>query len=85
MFGITGWVKKTAGIFDKAYASESSVKSATYHVRRELKDMGLLFDKSRLSKVKVIYEGLSYNGFASFKGIMGFYYPSTQNIHILAM
>ena len=86
MFGISkSIVKSTKGILDKAYASEACVKSAAYRVRRELKGMGLLFDKSRLSKVQVIYEGLTYNGFASFKGIMGFYDPLTRNIHIPAM
>ena len=86
MFGINkGFVKKTVKTLVKAYASESSVKSAKYRVRRELKDMGLLFDKSKLSKVEVVYEGLSPNGFVGFKGYMGFYDPLTQDIHIPAM
>lgn len=44
MFGINkGFVKKTVKTLGKAYASESSVKSATYRVRREHKDMEFLF------------------------------------------
>ena len=86
MFGINkGFVKKTVKTLGKAYASESCVKSAAYRVRRELKDMGLLFDKSKMSKVEVVYEGLSPNGFAGFKGYMGFYDPQTKDIHIPAM
>ena len=77
--------KKAAERLGNAFASEAGVKSASYRVRRELKDMGLLFTKSRMSKVKVIYEGLCLNGLSGFVGIMGFYDPQTQNIHIPAI
>ena len=79
------FAKKAAERLDNAYVSETGVKSALYRVRRELKDMGLLFAKSKLYKVKVIHEGLSFNGLSGFVGFMGFYDPQTQNIHIPAI
>ena len=79
------FAKKAAERLDNAYASETGVKSALYRVRSELKDMGLLSQNSRLSKVKVIHDGLSVNGLSGFVGIMGFYDPQTQNIHIPAI
>ncbi len=77
--------KKAVERLDNAYASETGVKTAFYRVRRELRDMGLLFLNSKLSKVKVIHDGLSVNGLSGFVGIMGFYDPQTQNIHIPAI
>ena len=76
---------KAAKRLENVYVSESGVKSAFYRVRRELKDMDLLFEKSRMSKVKVIWELLSIEALGSFVGIMGFYNPQTQDIHIPAI
>ena len=89
MFGAKKSIsKKAAGwlveALDNVYVSEAGVKSALYRVRRELKDMGLLFANSRMSRVEVVYEGLSRAGLVSFVGIMGFYDPQTQSIHIPA-
>ena len=79
------FAKKAVERLDNVYISESGVKSALYRVRRELKDFGLLFTNSRLSKVKVIHEGATFNGLASFMGIMGFYDPQGKDIHIPAI
>ena len=76
------WLDKA---LDNSYISEAGVKAALYRVRRELKDMGLLFTNSKMSRVKVIHDGLSRDGLAGFVGIMGFYNPQTQNIHIPAI
>ena len=74
-------VKMAKDHLGDVFATQAEFKSALYRVRRELKDMGLLFPKSRLSRVKVIYD---INGLSGCVGIMGFYDPQTQSIHIPA-
>ena len=68
------------------FATFSQVKTATYKVRRDLRDLGLLFEGSRLSQVPVIYHyGLTQESYSGFRGEMGFYYFDTKDIHIPAI
>ena len=67
------------------FATFSQVKTATYKVRRDLRDLGLLFDGSRLSQVPVIYHyGLTKESYVGFGRAMGLYYFETKDIHIPA-
>ena len=83
---IESFIKDVSKRLDNVYLSESSLKSAFYKVRRELREMGLMFAYSRLDEVKYVYEKvISKETWDGIKGYMGFYFPSDGNIHIPAV
>ena len=49
--GVKEIVKNTTGRLANTIAREKTVRSAFYRVRKELRDMGLLFPGSRLDQV----------------------------------
>ena len=71
----------------KVYVSFDGMERAFNKVRRELEDMGLLFDGSRLDKVDCYYEGFTIGGLYGSVGAMGFYDPDKNDkaIHIPAV
>ena len=76
-------IKDASSRFGNVYLSEGSLKSTFYKVRRELREMGLLSDGSKLDDVKIIRETFSRDGLGGmFGGAYGFYHFDDQNIHI---
>ena len=76
-------IKDATNRFGNVYLSEGSLKSAFYKVRRELREMGLLADGSKLDSVKIIRETFTWDGLGGmFGGAYGFYHFDDQNIHI---
>ena len=76
-------IKKASSRLGNVYLSEGSLKSAFYKVRRELREMRLLSDSSKLDKVKIVRETFTWDGLGEmFGGAYGFYHFDDQNIHI---
>jgi hypothetical protein len=76
-------IKDATNRFGNVYLSEGSLKSAFYKVRRELREMGLLADGSKLDSVKIIRETFTWDGLGGmFGGAYGFYHFDDQNIHV---
>lgn len=71
----------------KVYVSFDEMERAFNKVRRELQDLGLLSEGSRLDKVDCYYEGFTIGGLCGCVGTMGFYDPDKNDraIHIPAV
>ena len=68
------------------YVSEAGLKAAKNKIRSELRQMGLLSVGSPLDEVQCIHAGaLSKETLSGIVGVMGFFYPWDQNIHIPAV
>jgi hypothetical protein len=75
--------KDATNQFGNVYLTEGSLFSAFSKVRRELREMGLLWDGSKLDTVKIIRETFTWDGFGEmFGGAYGFYHFDDKNIHI---
>ena len=66
----------------KIYTSFSEVERAYNKVRKELIDLGVLWDGSKLDGVECIYEPLQWRGLINW---MGFYDFDDRNIHFPAI
>ena len=80
--GVKEIVKNTTGRLANTIAREKTVRSAFYRVRKELKEMGLLFPGSRLDQVTCeLSRGVVKIAQGAF-GVMGLYYPKDKCIRI---
>ena len=74
-------IKDATNRFGNVYLSEGSLKSAFYKVRRELREMGLLADGSKLDSVKIIRETFTWDGLST--AVLDPRYPERRMVDIL--
>ena len=75
-------IKTIGKRLNNVWCSESTMKSAFYKIRKELKMMGLLSEGSKLDKVKIFREFITNDAWRGIGGAMGFYSFEDCNIHI---